>query len=366
MIATIAQAMEQCRGREYLFEETFGCRSDEARHLLSCGFMGAHDFTVDGRGAVAPEAALLMLLHRHQSTTTTLVGMGEDFGVDPATLSAFLDVVEEFVDLNWGGLLAVENIANYNHRFGRYRDAVVKKYAQRRHNALITALPGRFVDCSAFLDCYRFRICIPRDPNTPNAQRAFYNRKFGGFSVLFAVFTFPDGMCCTTGGDAGSKNDPLCVSDNGVNAILHAARHANGDEVICMADAAFGLNSNIRPFLRRNMVAYNYYTDDMRWAMAGCRIAAEWSVGEVKMDEMLAEQFLHNKLQQTKPVRSMRISALIRNLFRCMSGCNATTYFDVIPPSLEERLGSAFSALADPEPESRPSRPTRENIGLGC
>ena len=79
----------------------------------------------------------------------------------------------------------------------------------------------------------------------------------------------------------------------------------------------------------------------MRRALSACRIAVEWSVGEVKMDELLNEQFLHNKLQQTRPVRAMRISALLRNVFRCMSACNASTYFDVFPPTLREYLSWA-------------------------
>ena len=108
-------------------------------------------------------------------------------------------------------------------------------------------------------------------------------------------------MCFITGGDAGSKNDPAVIADNDVNGILHAAWRANGDEVVYLADAAFGLSNNI-------------------------------------LDELLNEQFLHNKLEQTRPVRAMRISALLRNVFRCMSACNASTYFDVFPPTLREYL----------------------------
>jgi len=339
MYATVVNALSvQCRGRQYLFEETYGCRSDEVLHLLSCDFMGGHSFFIQSRGSISPETALLLLLYRHQSTSTTLVAMGEHLGVDPSTLSMFLDRVEEYVDGRWGRLLAVENVAVFNHRFGMYREAVVKKYARLRGEPHIAALPGRFVDSGAFLDCFRFRICIPRDPNIPNVQRAFYNRKFGGFSVLFAVITFPDGLCVTTGGDSGSKNDPQCVNDNNLVNILAAARHPNGDDIVCLADAAFGLSNHIRPLLRRNMIAYDYYTGGMLRALSGCRIAVEWSVGEVKMDEHFAEQFLHNKLRQTRPVRAMRVSSLIRNLFRCLSGCNATTYFSVMPPTVEEFL----------------------------
>ena len=110
MMATVAGAMEQCRGREHLFEQTFGCRSDEALHMLECGFMGGLSFVLDGRGAITPECALLMLLHRYQCTTTTLDAMSEDFGADTAVLSAFLDAAERFVDEAWCPLTAIENI----------------------------------------------------------------------------------------------------------------------------------------------------------------------------------------------------------------------------------------------------------------
>ena len=208
-----------------------------------------------------------------------------------------------------------------NHRFGEHRASVVKKYAGLRNNPNIVALPGRFVDCCAFL----FRICVPRNDVVPNAQRAFYNRKYGGHSITFCLVTFPDGLSFITGGDAGSKNDPAVIADNDVNGILHAARHANGDEVVCLADAAFGLSNNIRPLLKRNMIAYAYYPRVMRRALSACRIAVEWSVGEVKMDE----QFLHNK-------HAMRISALLRNVFRRMSACNASTYLDDAARVLED------------------------------
>ena len=86
------------------------------------------------------------------------------------------------------------------------------------------------------------------------------------------------------------------------------------------------------------MIGYHFYSNAQRRTLSRLRIAVEWAVGEVKMDEQFAEQFLHNKLQQTMCIRGMRLSVLIRNFFRCMSGSNASLYFDVYPPTLEEYL----------------------------
>jgi len=129
-VRTIAAASERCRSRDWLFEQVFGCGPDEAQELLDNDFTGTAPFAVQRRGQISPECALLVLLHRQQSTMTTLVSMAELFGTDAATLSAFLDVIEEYVDQRWGRLVSIDRVHKFNHRFGMYREAMVKTYAE--------------------------------------------------------------------------------------------------------------------------------------------------------------------------------------------------------------------------------------------
>ena len=220
VVRTIASAEVRCRNRDWLFEHYFGGTPEEVQVLLDNDVVGTQSLSVVRRGSITPECALLVLLHRHMCTSTTLVAMAEFFGTDAATLSGFLGVIEEYVDQKWGHLVDIAYAGNFGARFGTYRAAMVRTYAEHIGDDTITALPGRFAGCSAMVDGFRFRICIPNSTVLDDAQRAFYNKKFGGHSVIFIAVSFPDGMVCITGGDPGSMNDPRCVSANNVVQLL--------------------------------------------------------------------------------------------------------------------------------------------------
>jgi hypothetical protein len=235
-------------------------------------------------------------------------------------------------------LADLSNIHVLSGRCELYREALLNKYCELRDDFTIADLPGRFTRCNASIDCFRARICIPQSDKSINIQKAFYNWHFAGHSIIFAHVGLPDGLVFITGGDAGAKNDPLVLIDNNVNATLQAASPPGGTGLVCLGDAAFGLESNVRPLLKQNMTSYNFYTKEQREALSGVRIAVEWDVGEIKMDEHLVEQFLTLKVHQTTPVRTLRLAALMRNVTKCIAGCNSTTYFGVYPPKLEEYL----------------------------
>ncbi len=91
----------------------------------------------------------------------------------------------------------------------------------------------------------------------------------------------------------------------------------------CITRARAGLlNANER---RQNQV------------MSGLRIAVEWSYGEALNQFQFVGYFRNNHLLTHKNVKFYPLIALLlRNAQVCLRGANATQYFDLEPPSLEQ------------------------------
>lgn len=319
------------RNQPFLYEQMTGFSPDETRLLLSKNVMGTNDFAIPKRGSLCPEALLVLVLCRLRSTTQHLDHMGEVFGVDAGFISDFFEVGLNYLAENHLHRLELDNLSKWAPRLEKYCDAFVDHFNARMGGGYATLPQPRFAGCNCTLDGTHFTICDPGDDT-------YYSGYVGDYNVGVLGITGACGMTMALSPVyAGSANDPGMAIDCDLNRKLHDASPGPVHPPMrALCDAIFGLASNISPLPKSNIV--HPYTKGELATLSSIRVSVEWNFCEFKMEMFHMNQQYKQKVNQTLPALIIRCAFFLRNLKRTLRGCNATTYFGVYPPTLDEYL----------------------------
>ena len=149
-------------------------------------------------------------------------------------------------------------------------------------------------------------------------------------------------MLVLSGPDSGHFVDTMCWRDSSVKhdlEIIMDNREANGQRRLKVyADKLYNDSPLVTAaYSKRHGVVHGWMTG-INLIMSKVRVAVEWNFG------LLVARFKHAdfakglKIQDGEVVKTFRVAALLANCHTCLYGSQHTTYFDIMPPTVEEYL----------------------------
>ncbi|CAM9645762.1 unnamed protein product, partial [Heterosigma akashiwo] len=161
-------------------------------------------------------------------------------------------------------------------------------------------------------------------------QREYFSGHKKQHGLRYQMITTADGMIVHMWGPIGGRwPDSTIVRDSGILDILRV----HYDAFCVWGDAGYALCRWIlRPFLRR---AANEEQRAWQAEVNKCRISVDWNFGLIATNFPALKQ--QQKVLMSPIARHYLVAAVLTNCLTCLKGGNqASMYFDMRPPTLEE------------------------------
>lgn len=230
---------------------------------------------------------------------------------------------------NKGDLLLNLNNLNWltENRMRTYAEAIVGK-------------GGTIPNCWAFIDGTARAMCRPTID-----QEAYYSGHKRFHALKYQSLVSPDGIILNLQGPyQGRRHDAAMLRESGLYEQLEAhAVFPNGNFYVVYGDSAYGIRELLIPPFPNTEHIVNVEERraqrDFNYHMSVVRQCVEWSFGKVIKNFAFLDFKKNLKLLLQDLGIMYKVATLLTNCLTCLYGSEASIYFQVQPPTLEEYLG---------------------------
>jgi len=278
------------------------------------------------------EHAFLYFLYRMHSPCARMTLDSDRFGFDYSTLSKMFNVVLRFIHNNYKYLYRVLPYAHP--RFETFNNAICA--AVLRDHPDLHDVPADARYCALFADGTRFRVSRPEGPYW--VQKAVYSghKNFHNFGAQGIMG--PDGIFYDVyHGPVGRYNDKRFMRDSKVNARMAALQQGEAVQYIIYTDKGYYNASHII-CAAHGPGAVTAEQSRVNKIMSMERVGVEWAFGKVKSRVPYLTQPRLLKLQAVDVGMRVSVAFLLTNFHTCLHGSQSSTYFNCMPPTLEEYI----------------------------
>ena len=155
----------------------------------------------------------------------------------------------------------------------------------------------------------------------------------------FQSLVTPNGLIAHMFGPLeGRRHDAFMLAESGLLTKLQRFQTPSGEPYIIYGDPAYGVSRHIlAPFQGARLTPQQ---QEFNRAMSKVRVSVEWAFGKI-MQHFAYMDFKKNQKVLLQPVgKYYLVAALLTNCHTCLYGSLTTTFFGVIPPSLETYLSN--------------------------
>ncbi len=277
------------------------------------------------------------------------------FGVELSIVSRALTQFYSFMTQRWGYLL-FDHVSFWKPYFPQCAEAI-REFLLQKHNLVFRAadMEGGF-SVFGFIDNTLNPTCRPGSgpngdgPNAPRYNREIQEAFYTGWKKLngmkYQTVNLPNGMIMHAyGGVSIRHNDSWSLRMSDINGIVSRAQEGSPVQYIMYGDSAYTWMSHLKSryvaALGDNLTQRERDEDI---AMSSVRESIEWDYGRIKS---LWKTIDYKKMLRIGDglVSDIFITAMLFPNAHCtMNGSQTTSYFNLMPPTLEEwtHLGPQF------------------------
>ena len=136
----------------------------------------------------------------------------------------------------------------------------------------------------------------------------------------------------------GRRHDAFMLSVSGLPNKLRPMNQPNGDPYVLYGDPAYGLSRNILSLFRG--VHLRPAENEFNKAMSSVRVSVEWAFGKI-LQYFAYLDFKKNQKVLLQPIgKFYLVGTILSNCHTCLYGSQTSTFFGVLPPSLETYLSN--------------------------
>jgi hypothetical protein len=256
--------------------------------------------------------------------------LAREVGVDRSLISRIFETfVSTLVSLHGNKLY--DNIAFFVERFPLYNAKLKSKIASGGDIIPISA------DLTAmFTDGTRIEICRPDGRNF--VQREFYYGKDKVHCLAFQVTTAIDGMIVDMyGGYPGSRHDSHIFNSSLLNDRIRAAQENREIHYKSYMDKGYYTDTHVVAAYHIGPNSPPHHAEANR-IMSPQRISVEWGMSKIKAMCPFITDVMMMKVQQSPISKYVFAAALLVNIHTCLDASQSGSYFDCLPPTLEDYL----------------------------
>lgn len=263
----------------------------------------------------------LCVVLRRLSYPCRLRDLVKDFGRGTSDLSIIFNYTCKFIENRW-----LDHFRTF-HQAAFLNQQRLETYAQ----AIGENRPLK--NCWGFIDGTVRGICKPI-----HHQRPFFNGHKRHHAVKYQSVVAPDGLIVHLFGPLeGRRHDSGVLRESNLLATLTNLPALPDGGVYCIyGDPAYPLRPQLMvPYPSVNITPEQH---EFNTAMSSARIAVEWAFGKVVQFFAFVDYKKNQKIL-LQPVASHYFCAvLFTNCHTCFNGSEASKYFGVQPPTLQEYL----------------------------
>jgi hypothetical protein len=307
----------------HTFKSMFGFSVVEVEHMANVLFLGAPRFRAE-RVQYQTEECLLVVLARLKLSVATLSAMQVLFKRASSSLAEIFRDASKYILDEHAFLIHWKHIDRFAPIVTDCKRVMLQKYRDVLKNP-DADLPERFQGVGGILDGSKFEISRPNIANGADVQRSYYNGKGAAHYINSLMVILPNGIRACAIHMTGRHADPYVLTDE-VRAMFALI------DLPLLGDAIFGYSAHIRGLEKPSE---STIAPEASVGLAGIRIAVEWGFAEIKNHYPLLATPCKLKLFQTRPLGLIELGVLFANFRTCMRGENTTSYFNLLPPTLE-------------------------------
>lgn len=256
--------------------------------------------------------------------------LAREVGVDRTTISRIFNTfVCELVSQH--GRKLYDNIEFFVNRFELYNTKLKAKIELNGD-----AIPPSANMTAMFTDGTRFPICKPE--GRYYVQREYYYGKDKIHCMAFQVTTAIDGMIVDLyGGYPGSRHDSHVFNSSLFNERLHNAQQNRNPQYKSYMDKGYYTDTHVVAAYTIGAHSPPDHIEANR-IMSMQRIGVEWGINKIKSLCPFINDISAMKVQQSPISKYIYAAALMVNIHTCLGGNQNASYFNCLPPTLEEYL----------------------------
>ncbi|KAK3715350.1 hypothetical protein QZH41_010172 [Actinostola sp. cb2023] len=134
----------------------------------------------------------------------------------------------------------------------------------------------------------------------------------------------------------GRRHDAFMLGVSGLSDKLQRFVKPNGEPYVIYGDPAYGLTGNILAPFRGARFSDDEHEFNAR--MSNVRVSVEWGFGKICQNFAFLD-FKKNLKVLLQPVgKYYLVASFLTNCHTCLYGSQTSTYFNIVPPSLETYL----------------------------
>jgi hypothetical protein len=317
---------------EWQLPNFFRFKSAHDLHRLKACLNIEDDIVVGNGYHVNGEEYLLLGLYR-MSYPRRLSDVEEFFGIEYTLCSRIFRHFLEFMCQNWGRLLE-DNLEYWKPFFASCANSVHQKLEVDYH----IEVPG--CNVFAFIDNTLYTCCRPGGEDYL-LQEAFYTgwKKIHG--LKFQTIDLPNGMTAHSFGPMSVRhNDSHSLIASDINAKLALLQAHDVIQYILFGDSAYHMLSHI-------MSKLSPPADDpippfmaqINEGLGACRVSIEWGYKDLKTFWAYLGMKAGAKIKLRTPGKQFLVGLILKNMYTACYGNQTSSYFDLLPPTLEHYTG---------------------------
>ena len=167
-------------------------------------------------------------------------------------------------------------------------------------------------------------------------QRVLYNGHKRHHALKYQSISTPCGLMANLFGPVeGKRHDSAMLAMSGLLPNLQQYSHGPHGELLCLyGDPTYPLRRNLQgPFKGARL---NQQEIDFNTTMSSVRVSVEWLFGDIIENFKFTDFKKNQKIGLSCIGKAYRVSALMTNAHTCLYRNNASFFFDMEPPLLEE------------------------------
>ena len=191
-------------------------------------------------------------------------------------------------------------------------------------------------NCCGFIDSTVHPICCPGEN-----QHIVYNGHKRVDALKFHSVALPKGLIANLYGPVdGRRHDAGMLKDSGLlNDLQRVAFSPTGDVLCLYGDPAYPLRPHLMaPFRLREVSVFTENMEAFNEVMSSVRVSVEWLFGDVLNSFKFLDFKKNLKLGLSAIGKHYIVAALFRNIFTCLYGNTASTFFQLDPPTVQDYL----------------------------
>ena len=323
---------------------SFRFHTKDQLHALVTGFQIPEKMTSTEGCVFSGEECLLVFLYRlRRPTTTTDLAFKTIFGFRNTRVSICVRTFMNFMVDNWSYLL-LDNLSFWKSYLLACATAIWNKLRLLGCDFPAPGTPGGF-NVAAFIDNTMNGTCRPgggprRDGanaprNDPMIQRAFYSGWKKMLGLKWQTVDLPNGMNAHVWGPCSLRHcDLWTLRESDINALFATLQEGDLYQFVMYGDSIYPFLSHLRSRHVGDNLSDRLTLENRM--MSSCRETIEWDYGNVGYMWKLVDYKHALKIRQMPVGKLYFMAMLLRNAHVTMNGCQAASFFGLLPPTFTE------------------------------